>query len=114
MFPASFLVLREFNNLISIPGGDPDNHFNIGPSTGVIKVARSLDYEFKTKYVMLVKATDGGTPPLSNTMTVTINLQDVNDNKPTCAETSVVVSILENIPTNTQVCDYNEKKPMVL
>lgn len=41
-----------------------------------------LDYEVSHEYYITVEATDGGSPPLSDMATVTINLTDVNDNRP--------------------------------
>ena len=41
-----------------------------------------MDYESAREYFLSVLATDGGTPPLSNTAIVKVNITDANDNAP--------------------------------
>ena len=86
--------------------GDPDNEFSLDPSTGVIKLAKSLDYESKTQHVLTVKAADGGTQARETTTTVTINVLDANDNLPTCDEMSIVVTIPESRVQGDSVNKY--------
>jgi hypothetical protein len=47
-----------------------------------VKTNRPLDREKQDLYLMAIVAKDGGTPSLSSTTTVTIHLEDVNDNVP--------------------------------
>ncbi|XP_076447158.1 protocadherin-1-like [Babylonia areolata] len=49
---------------------------------GVVKTSRALDREKKDIYYFPVVAKDGGSPPLSSTTTLTIHVDDVNDNTP--------------------------------
>ena len=49
---------------------------------GVLSVIDPLDYESAREYFLSVLATDGGTPPLSNTAIVKVNITDANDNAP--------------------------------
>ncbi|KAM6923444.1 LOW QUALITY PROTEIN: uncharacterized protein FYW49_005876 [Xenentodon cancila] len=51
-------------------------------SDGVIHAVRSFDYEQIKDFQFLVKAQDGGSPPLSSNVTVKILIQDQNDNPP--------------------------------
>ena len=49
---------------------------------GVLSVIDPLDYESAREYFLSILATDGGTPPLSNTAIVKVNITDANDNAP--------------------------------
>ena len=58
--------------------------FNIGPSTGIVKLAKELDFEDLRQphiYQLLVTATEdsGG---FSTSVELTIKVSDVNDNAP--------------------------------
>ncbi|XP_018106636.1 protocadherin Fat 4 [Xenopus laevis] len=64
----------------SLNGGN--SQFTINPSTGQIIISSLLDREVKDHYTLLVIATDGGSPPLTSTTNVTVNIRDVNDNPP--------------------------------
>ncbi|XP_054978507.1 protocadherin-11 X-linked [Sorex araneus] len=61
---------------------DVNKEFTIDPQTGVIRPNISFDREKQESYTFYVKAEDGGTIPCSSTSKVTINVVDVNDNKP--------------------------------
>ncbi|VDN99563.1 unnamed protein product [Rodentolepis nana] len=45
-------------------------------------LTNSLDYERTPRYFLTIEAKDGGSPPLSTTTVVTINVVDENDNSP--------------------------------
>ena len=66
--------------------------------TGKITIAKSLDREEKDLHVLLVKATDLGTPPLSNDIYVWITVNDANDLPPVFQDINITaiseVSIL--------------------
>ncbi|XP_052797045.1 protocadherin-11 X-linked-like isoform X2 [Mya arenaria] len=51
-------------------------------SDGNIKVIRPLDRELQSKHEFTVIAADQGTPPLTSSVTVTVNVLDQNDNVP--------------------------------
>ena len=67
-----------------ITGGTGMGVFDIDNS-GAISVASgaTLDYEDTTSYTLTITATDGGTPALTDTMMLTIDLTDINDVIPT-------------------------------
>ncbi|XP_058646272.1 protocadherin beta-16-like isoform X11 [Onychostoma macrolepis] len=50
--------------------------------TGTIRAVKSFDFEQLKSFVFNVTARDGGSPPLSSEVTITINIQDQNDNAP--------------------------------
>jgi len=65
----------------SFTAGNTNNAFAINPSTGQITVADSsvLNYEAISSFALTVQVVDNGTPVLSKTATVIINLTDVNE-----------------------------------
>ncbi|XP_068134762.1 protocadherin Fat 1 isoform X2 [Hyperolius riggenbachi] len=65
-----------------IVSGNEQGKFSINPVTGAVFIIDSLDHESSAEYYLMVEATDGGTPPLSDVATITINVTDVNDNSP--------------------------------
>ena len=56
--------------------------FTINSITGNITLCDDLDYEMRQYYTFLVVAVDMGSPPMSGTGTVSIEVDDVNDNPP--------------------------------
>ncbi|XP_056151740.1 protocadherin beta-16-like [Lampris incognitus] len=58
------------------------NYVSINSETGVVHAVRSFDYEQIKQLQVVVKAQDGGSPPLSSNVTVKIMIQDQNDNAP--------------------------------
>ncbi|XP_061537155.1 protocadherin Fat 3a isoform X5 [Phycodurus eques] len=58
------------------------DYFHIDSSSGLILTARILDYEQVQKYDFIVRATDNGFPPLSSNVSVTLVVNDTNDNPP--------------------------------
>ena len=66
----------------SIIGGTGAGVFSINSSTGAITVsnAAALNYEVTPSYTLTVQVTDNGTPSLSDTETITINVLDVPEN----------------------------------
>ncbi|XP_050003178.1 protocadherin Fat 1 isoform X3 [Alexandromys fortis] len=58
------------------------DHFHIDGSTGLISLVRPLDYEQSQQHKVYVRAVDGGMPPLSSDVIVTVDVTDLNDNPP--------------------------------
>ena len=58
------------------------SYVSINVDSGVIYAVRSFDYEQMKDFHFLVKALDGGSPPLSSNVSVKIIIQDQNDNTP--------------------------------
>ncbi|XP_044045793.1 protocadherin-23 [Siniperca chuatsi] len=64
--------------------------FSVDALTGVIRTTRSLDRESRAQYTLKAVATDGCTQgPLSSVASVTIQVEDVNDNVPVCDENPI-------------------------
>uniref|UniRef100_A0A8D3B8W4 Cadherin domain-containing protein n=1 Tax=Scophthalmus maximus TaxID=52904 RepID=A0A8D3B8W4_SCOMX len=65
-----------------VSGNPVSSYVSINSETGVIHTVRSFDYEQIKQLVFMVKAQDGGSPPLSSNVTVNVLIQDQNDNPP--------------------------------
>ena len=72
-----------------------NNRFTIDGSTGEIRTTGPLDYETQNRYVFIVEASDSSVDQRTGTATVTINVQDLQDQIPLFVETSVQATILE-------------------
>ncbi|XP_056592744.1 protocadherin gamma-A3-like isoform X7 [Triplophysa dalaica] len=71
-----FLIEGDLN------GSPLTSYISINSETGVIYAEKSFDYEQIKSFKIKVKAQDGGSPPLSNNVTLNIFIQDQNDNAP--------------------------------
>ncbi|XP_029959801.1 protocadherin gamma-A11-like isoform X28 [Salarias fasciatus] len=65
-----------------VHGVPVSSYVSVSADSGVIHAVRSFDYEQIKDFQFLVKAQDGGSPPLSSNVTVKIRIQDQNDNPP--------------------------------
>ncbi|XP_036933521.1 protocadherin alpha-3-like isoform X20 [Acanthopagrus latus] len=68
---------------------------------------KSLDREQKDKHTLLVTAVDGGKPPRSGTLNVSIIVLDSNDNRPVFSQEIYQISIQENVPVGTLIFRMN-------
>ncbi|CAH1174192.1 unnamed protein product [Phaedon cochleariae] len=91
----------------SISSGDANRDFSIAEDTGVVRVAKNLNYERKARYDLVVRAEDcagdleGGGAGRADTARITIAVSDVNDNPPTFLDSPYLAYVMENvIPPN--------------
>ncbi|HEX7151336.1 MAG TPA: cadherin domain-containing protein [Thermoanaerobaculia bacterium] len=86
----------------SITNGNTNGAFAINPATGAITVANSaaLDFETTSSFALTVQVSDGGTPNLSDTEVITINVNDVNEAP---VVTAATFPLAENTPNGTAV-----------
>ncbi|XP_028816556.1 protocadherin alpha-6-like isoform X15 [Denticeps clupeoides] len=64
---------------------------------------KSLDRERKSQHSLILTAADGGTPPRTGTLNVTVTVLDVNDNRPVFDEEVYTVNLQENAALDTVV-----------
>ena len=76
----------------------PNNMFTVDPASGKISAIYELDRETTDYYNLSVRATDGGSPALSDTAVVEILITDINDNRPIFNSSQEDISVLENSP----------------
>ncbi|KAM6946138.1 neural-cadherin-like [Aplochiton taeniatus] len=91
------------------PESDPHRHFSVDRA-GTVAVARPLDRETLSAYRLVVVATDRGTPALSGSVTLDLELLDVNDNGPEM-EQAYAPLLWENSPA-PQVVWANRSSPL--
>lgn len=77
--------------------------FALHPQTGIFTLASRLDYEEVQHYIFVVQASDAGRPSLSSTLTVFINVVDVNDNAPLFDPMSYSDEVWENVTAGASV-----------
>ena len=71
------------NGMVSyVLDGGGNSDFELNPSTGEIRTVVPLDYERQFQYQLQVTAFDGGSPSLSTTVTILVNLMNVDDECP--------------------------------
>ncbi|KAK7811161.1 hypothetical protein U0070_004704 [Myodes glareolus] len=95
--PGTLHTRLRFKILQQIP--DHPRHFSIHPDTGVITTTSPLlDREKCDTYKLVMEVRDMGGQPfgLFNTGTITISLEDENDNSPYFTQTSYTTEVEEN------------------
>lgn len=81
--------------LYSITGGDPYSQFAVDFATGVVTLAKKLDYENSTSHTIVVTATDQGNPAKSATVDVVLTVTDENDNPPVLSQDVYEMTVTE-------------------
>lgn len=115
--PAGTQVLRLYTSdadeglngdvYYSIAGGNDDGRFDIDESTGQIVLARHLDRETTSKYLLSVIAHDAGfSKRLSSSASVYVEVLDENDNAPEFTQTDSKVTVVETTPINTELIQF--------
>ncbi|XP_013390955.1 cadherin-related tumor suppressor-like [Lingula anatina] len=80
----------------SLPGYNGTSFFTVDATTGWISVAQSLTGQRNRDFVVVIRATDKGTPPQSADVTVHFSVTDVNRNTPRFNSTTFRATIPEN------------------
>uniref|UniRef100_A0A9J7XP70 Protocadherin-16 n=1 Tax=Cyprinus carpio carpio TaxID=630221 RepID=A0A9J7XP70_CYPCA len=85
----------------SISSGDEMKLFSVDQWTGALRLQRPLDRESRTSHVVIVHASDGhghfALAPIS------VEVKDINDNRPYFPIATLTASIRENQPPNSAV-----------
>uniref|UniRef100_A0A4W5RQ49 Si:ch73-379j16.2 n=1 Tax=Hucho hucho TaxID=62062 RepID=A0A4W5RQ49_9TELE len=68
---------------------------------------KSLDRENRINHSLVLTAIDGGNPPKSGSLNITVTVLDVNDNKPVFSQDTYSVTLQENSPIGTIVVKVN-------
>ncbi|XP_058887587.1 protocadherin-23 isoform X1 [Acipenser ruthenus] len=75
--------------------------FAVDSMSGLITTVSPLDHETQPLIHLLVVATDAGSPPLSSTATITVHVEDVNDNEPVFEHQVYNASVREHSPVGS-------------
>ena len=87
--------------------GNEEGRFRIDEVTGQVALSRQLDRETTPLFKLTVAASDLGSPkPLSATTTLSVHIQDENDNKPVFTQSESEISILETTKVNTILVQF--------
>lgn len=62
-----------------------------------------LDRELRRQYDLVVEASDGGVDPRRTTLTLSIQVADIDDNSPVFSQQNYVLNVPENSPVGTVV-----------
>ncbi|KAK1798052.1 hypothetical protein P4O66_000551 [Electrophorus voltai] len=100
---------KQMNGLVTynISSGNSDGLFVVNSKTGVLSLAKPLDYEKKQKHELRISATDGGWIAKTSYVTVVIHITDVNDNAPLFDPSEYFPVVQENVPSGTTVVKMN-------
>ncbi|KAL0149511.1 hypothetical protein M9458_055184 [Cirrhinus mrigala] len=88
--------------------------FKLNPSVKnyfSLVTTKALDREKESDYNITITATDGGSPPLSTSMTIHLLVSDVNDNPPVFEQQSYSTYISENNKPGTSLCSVSANDP---
>ncbi|XP_035262446.1 protocadherin-15b isoform X3 [Anguilla anguilla] len=125
LLPKNFTVKEEEANLFvgQVKATDPDagvngqvryrlvNHaglFRIN-SNGTVFTGVPLDREARSEYHLVVEASDGAVDPRRATVTLSVQVLDVDDNSPVFTQASYAVSLPENGPVGTVILQLSAK-----
>lgn len=100
---------KEMNGVITynITSGNDRGLFSINSRSGVLSLARPLDFEEKQQHNLRVSATDGGWISKTSYVSVTVHVTDVNDNPPVFEPDEYFPVVQENVPSGTTVLRMN-------
>ena len=89
--------------IYSIELGNLGGIFSIDPSTGLVSLLSSLDFNTQSAYSLVVQAVDSGTPPRMTSVGVNITVLDLNNHNPQFEQAAYQVSVYENITIGTSI-----------
>jgi len=90
----------------SITDGNADHKFRIDEASGQIALNRALDRETISRYMLTITARDAGSPTLSATATVTIDVLDENDNAPEFMHSETKITVLETLAVGSELVTF--------
>ena len=93
----------------SLVDGPISRMFNIDSITGIIKTSVSFDREQTPRVIFNVRATDGATPPLDNSVAVTVQITDANDNPPVFQYKRYSKTITEDVKVGAIVLEVEAR-----
>uniref|UniRef100_A0A0A1WPP1 Fat-like cadherin-related tumor suppressor homolog n=1 Tax=Zeugodacus cucurbitae TaxID=28588 RepID=A0A0A1WPP1_ZEUCU len=93
----------------SIITGNVGNTFEIEPTMGIVTLSKSLNINKMQEYMLQIKATDHGEPPLSSQVPLHIIVTMSENDPPIFMAPLNVIEIYENIMVGTFVCQVEAR-----
>lgn len=87
------------------------NDFHVDNRSGVVTIAKPLDYDVRPSYTLEIVASDKGIPSLSGTATMTINVVNSNDKAPYFTPTTQRAEISEDAASGTFIHKLTANDP---
>ncbi|XP_063045454.1 protocadherin alpha-7-like [Engraulis encrasicolus] len=82
-----------------------------GEKIPFIVLKKSLDRESQSTHRLVLTAIDGGSPPKSGTLNITVTVLDSNDNRPVFTRETYAADLKENVPIGTTVIKIKATDP---
>ena len=84
-------------------GNSGDGDFALDPTLGILRSAKEIDRERTATYELVAYAVDRGTPEKSTSVVISIEVEDINDNRPEFPLPQMTLFIPENSPIGSTV-----------
>ncbi|KAM9356590.1 protocadherin alpha-8-like [Symphorus nematophorus] len=89
-----------------------NEHFSLATNKGEsvtveLLLQKVLDREKQSEIRLILTAIDGGIPAKSGSMTIIVNVLDINDNSPVFSQTLYKASVYENVNIGTSIITLN-------
>ncbi|KAF4524618.1 hypothetical protein B566_EDAN013869 [Ephemera danica] len=89
------------------PEDETADTFTISRTTGALLTARELDRETTAVYQLEVRAVDtSGGPQVTSLISISIEVEDVNDEKPTFSQDPIMVNVKEDAVIGTSIWNF--------
>lgn len=85
--------------------------FVIGNNDGIVTVAKKLDYDRRKTYNIEIIAKDYGSPSLTGTATLVVNVLNVNDKSPYFTPTIQYIEVLEDVNVGEAIYKLSAEDP---
>ncbi|XP_038055209.1 protein dachsous-like [Patiria miniata] len=82
---------------------NPDNKFSVHRVTGQVLLESVISYNDQSSYEIIIQAYDRGSPSKKGNLTLTVLVQDVNDNGPQFNPATYQMDVSEATPISTRV-----------
>ena len=89
----------------SISSGNEEGLFQLDATTGDLSLISPLDFETTTSYVLVIVASDAGTPIMSDSVSIIVNVTNVNDNPPVVSGNQDI-SVREDEPVGFVIVQF--------
>lgn len=85
------------------------SNFDVNATSGTVFVNSSLDAERANNQIIVIKVSDKGTPILSTSATIVINIIDVNEHFPVFDNSTENITIAENLSIGSSIAQLSAK-----